>query len=315
MRFRLILLLLLVSLSAAAQKADFLSGIDCTMLSNVQYGSAKRNVFDIIMPKSGQPTALVVYIHGGGFLWGDKKEAYDYRKEDITYFLQHNIAFATICYQFYKSDDSIGVGRCLNDVQRAIQYIRFNASKYNIDKQRIGCYGISAGAGSSLYLAFHDDMAVKGNSTLLGESTRIRCAGAISTQATYDLFQWFDYIPNLSMVVWLKKKQFHTSMANFYGYPTYKGFKPLIDSIPHRYDMLRLISPDDPPTYVINMQEKRFPKDFDIIEHHRGHAIVLSKELAKKGVKHYRYIYNKKMKSEKDVPYSIKEFMVDNLAQ
>jgi hypothetical protein len=313
MKYRALLVFLLISLSAAAQKPDFLSGIGCKMFSNERYGTATRNVFDIIMPASSKPTAVVIYIHGGGFLWGDKKEAYERRKEDIVYFLQHNIAFATISYQFYKPDDSIGVGRCLNDVKRAIQYIRYNASKYNIDKQRIGCYGISAGAGSSLFLAFHDDMAIKGDSTLLGEPTRIRCAGAISTQATYDLFRWFDFIPNLSMVVWLKKKQFHASMANFYGYPTYNGFKPLVDSIPRQYDMLRMISPDDPPIYVINMQKKRFPKNFDIIEHHRGHAIVLSKELAKNGVKHYAYIYSKKMKSESDVPYSVKEFMVDNL--
>ncbi|WP_320052986.1 alpha/beta hydrolase [uncultured Acetobacteroides sp.] len=313
MKYRAILVLLLISLSAAAQKPDFLSGIGCKMLSNERYGAAKRNVFDIIMPKSGQPTALVVYIHGGGFLWGDKQEAYERRKEDIAYFLQHNIAFATISYQFYKSDDSLGVGRCLNDVKRAIQYIRHNASKYNIDKQRIGSYGISAGAGSSLYLAFHDDFAIKGDSTLLGESTRLRCVGAISTQATYNLFRWFDFIPNLGMVAWLKKKQFYSSMANFYGYPTYNGFKPLIDSIPKQYDMLRMISPDDPPVYVINMQKKRFPKDFDIIEHHRGHAMVLSKELAKKNVRHYMYIYSKKTKLEQDVSYSVKEFMVDNL--
>jgi hypothetical protein len=313
MKLQTLAFLLLVSLSVDAQQASWLKGIGCKVLNNEQYGPAKRNVFDIMLPKSGQPTALVVYIHGGGFLWGDKKEAYDCRKEDIAYFLNHNVAFATICYQFYKSDDSIGVGRCLNDVRRAIQYIRFNAKKYNIDKQRIGCYGISAGAGSSLYLAFHDDMAVRGDSTLLGESTRIRCAGAISTQATYNLFRWFDFIPSLGMVVWLKKSQFHTSMANFYGYPTYSGFRPLADSIPRQYDMLRLISADDPPIYVINMQKKRFPKDFDIIEHHRGHAVVLSKELTKKNVKHYRYIYSRKMKSEKDVPYSVKEFMVDNL--
>ena len=313
MKLITILFFSFISLIVNAQPFDFLSGIDCKTLQNEKYGKAERNIFDIIMPTSGKPTALIIYIHGGGFAFGDKKEAYDYGKEYIKYYLDKGIAFATINYQFYNTDDSIGIGRCLNDVKTALQFFRHNSHKYNIDKGNIGSYGISAGAGSSLYLAFHDDMALKSDTTLLGESTRIKCAGAIATQATYNLFRWMDYIPNLKFVVSLKKKQFYNSMANFYGYPDYQSFSPMEDSISQQFDLLKMISVDDPPIYIINMQKERFPKNYGIIEHHREHAIILSEYLEKFKVRHEVYIYSDSIKSEKDVNLPIRDFMVNNL--
>ncbi|MGY8693772.1 MAG: hypothetical protein ACKVGW_06190, partial [Verrucomicrobiia bacterium] len=43
-------------------------------LSDVAYGSHERHVFDLWLTKAkgGEPTPLVVYIHGGGFRNGNK---------------------------------------------------------------------------------------------------------------------------------------------------------------------------------------------------------------------------------------------------
>ena len=91
--------------------------------------------------------------------------------------------------RFLNGHDSIGVKACINDAVNALKYIRYNAEKYNINKDRIGCYGHSAGAGISLYIAFNDDLAIINDNTHLGESTLIKCAGALDTQATYDVFR------------------------------------------------------------------------------------------------------------------------------
>jgi acetyl esterase/lipase len=306
--------LVFLSFASFAQLSDFLQNTNGAVLYNEKYAEAERNVFDIIMPKSANPTALVIYIHGGGFFTGDKKEPYGWRKTDIEYYLRNNVAFASINYRYYKSDDSAGVRRCLEDVRKALQYIRFNAGKYNIDKERIGCYGTSAGAGSSLYLAFHDDMAVKGHSGIEGESTRIRCAGAIATQATYNLLRWMDFIPHLKLMVQLKKKSFYKAIAGFYGYPSFEAFKPLLDNVTHQLDMISMISSDDPPVYVMNMQKERFPKDYNIIQHHRKHALILDEYLDTQKVGHEIYVYSRKQRSEKDIQHKIHEFMVEKLA-
>ena len=102
-------------------------------------------------------------------------------------------------------------------------------------------------------------------------------------------------------------------MANVYGYPDYQSFKPLEDSIPRQFDLLEMITTDDPPIYIINLQKARFPRDFNSIEHHREHAIILSEYLEKSGVKHDVYILNDSIKSDKDVKFPIRDFMVNNV--
>ena len=46
---------------------------------DVKYGDHERNVLDVWLVKSDEPTPLVIYIHGGGFKGGDKKKGIRYR--------------------------------------------------------------------------------------------------------------------------------------------------------------------------------------------------------------------------------------------
>ena len=294
-----------------AQKLDDLNKDDYSVYFNEAYGNHERNKFDIITPKNDSLHGLVIFIHGGGFKHGDKNALYR-RVKDIKCFLDNNIAVATINYRFYSNTDSLGVRVSLDDIQRAIQYLRHNASKFNIDKERVGCYGISAGAGSSLYFAFHDDLAIEGDSTLLGESTRLRCAGAISTQATYDVFKWKGIVPYMRLVILFKRKQIYNAAANFYGYPNYKSYKNQIDKDSEDLDMLSMIDHQDPPIYLINLTKGYFPKNDDIVQHHRKHAVVVSKLLSKKKVENYLYT-SKKATREEDVDFQIREFMIRHL--
>ena len=63
-----------------------------------------------------------------------------------------------------------------HDSARAIQFIRSKAKDWNIDPKRIAATGGSAGAGISLWLGFHDDMAdPKSDDPVLRQSTRLTC--------------------------------------------------------------------------------------------------------------------------------------------
>jgi acetyl esterase/lipase len=306
-------LLLILSVTVLAHSADSSATRQCTVLNDEKYGDDEKNSFDIVLPKSTAPTALVIFIHGGGFIQGDKTGVFRSRSEDIDYFLKNNIAFASLDYRFYRTNDSVGAAACLNDVRIALQYIRHHADRYNIDKTRIACYGSSAGAGSSLYLAFHDDFALPNDSTLLGESTRIRCAGALSTQATYDVFQWITYIPALDSIVASARDQTYDTAAKFYGYPNYRAFEPHREKATREIDMLRMISPDDPPVYIMNLLKETVPKDMNIIQHHRAHALILADWLRRNNVKREVYVYSDTTKSEEDVRHSVREFLVQHL--
>jgi hypothetical protein len=85
----------------------------------------------------------------------------------------------------------------LRDAARAMQFVRSKAAEWNIDKQRIGASGGSAGACSSLWLAFHDDLAnPKSDDPIARESTRLWCAAVTGAQTSLDPKQLKEWTPN-----------------------------------------------------------------------------------------------------------------------
>ncbi len=63
----------------------------------------------------------------------------------------------------------------------------------------------------------------------------------------------------------------------------------------------------------MNLQQEQTPKDLGTIEHHPAHAIILSRYLAKQGVRHRLYVYGDGVQTEGDIDYPVREFLVDHL--
>lgn len=270
---------------------------------NVHYGIYDKTTFDLYLPDTigKEKFPLVIYFHGGSFIHGDKSKIKD-QLPLITELLNNGIAYASVNYRYRKDDDSLGVRACLNDAVWFLQFIRYHADKYRIDQTHIGSYGESAGAGTSLYLAFHDDFAsLASKDPVARESTRISCVGAIGTQATYNLFRWKRIIPHYWLVFRLKKKKLEQQIAHFYGFTSYKTFRPLKKKITRSVDMLRMISPDDPPVWLCTMASGEIiwgaPKNDNQLFHHPAHAIAIGKKARKEGVENY-VITDEKEKSQ-----------------
>lgn len=84
------------------------------------------------------------------------------------------------------------------DWRLALQHLRSNANTYDIDKSRIGAHGHSAGGGTSLWLAFHNDIHnPTSTDPVLQESTRLTVVGARAVQATYNPSRWRGRHPSL----------------------------------------------------------------------------------------------------------------------
>jgi len=157
---------------------------------DVAYGDHERQRFDLWpLPDAEKPTPLVVFIHGGGFRGGDKSLA---KASTIEACQKAGIAFAVVNYRL---SDSGTYPIMMHDAARAIQTIRHRAEEWNIDPERIICFGGSAGAGISLWLAFHDDLAdPDSDDPIARESTRILAAAALNGQSAYDMHkfrEWF----------------------------------------------------------------------------------------------------------------------------
>ena len=85
----------------------------------------------------------------------------------------------------------------MSDAARALQFVRSKAKEWNLDKKRIGAAGGSAGACSSLWLAFHDDLAnTKSKDPVARESSRLSCAAVTGAQTTLDPKQMKEWTPN-----------------------------------------------------------------------------------------------------------------------
>ena len=253
---------------------------------NETYGHHQRNKFDIWLAKSDKPTPLVIYIHGGGFGSGDKSKFY--KSKELVKFLEKGISVATINYRFQKHKP-YGILASLNDSKRCLQFIRYHADKYNIDKSRIGIYGSSAGAGTSLWIAFSDDMADLDNSDpILRESTRISCVGALATQATYDFFKWPEILnlPEELMLIANTERR----IAKAFGLKHEEGmdlksYKKIIEEL----DFLEKIDKNDPPMFVFNNQKGGIPVTNGQMNHHPLHAKALKDKADSEGLESIVY--------------------------
>lgn len=163
--------------------------------ADFKYGEHKLQAFDIWLAESkdGKPTPLAIYIHGGGFRGGDKRGANPQR------FLDAGISFASMNYRLTNGGE-FPYPVAMHDSARGLQAIRSKAKEWNIDSKRVACFGGSAGAGISLWLAFHDDLADPDSEDPVSrESTRIVAAATSGGQSTYDMRtfrEWFG-VPNL----------------------------------------------------------------------------------------------------------------------
>ena len=98
-----------------------------------------RQKLDLYLPKPKEdtgPLPLIVWVHGGAWLAGSKENCPAVR------FLRQGYAAASINYRL--SQHAIFPAQ-IEDCKAAIRFLRAKAEKYNIDPNRIGVWGASAG--------------------------------------------------------------------------------------------------------------------------------------------------------------------------
>ena len=167
--------------------------VDPPTQADVPYGEHPKQVLDFYRAESKEPTPVVLYIHGGGWRAGSKN-AFSAKT-----YLAAGISVVSVEYRFVQEagDVTPPVKAPLHDAARALQFVRSKATEWNLDKTRIGATGGSAGACSSLWLAFHDDLAdPKSSDPVARESTRLLCAAVIGAQTSLDPQQIREWMPN-----------------------------------------------------------------------------------------------------------------------
>ncbi len=213
-------------------------------LANVPYGSHERQVLDFWKADSDRPTPLVFVIHGGGWQGGEKERVN--RFVNVAGLLAHGISVVAINYRLVQQASAAGieppVKAPLHDAARALQFVRSKAAEWNVDQARIGAAGGSAGACSSLWLAFHDDLADPRSSDLVArESTRLRCAAVIGAQTTLDPQQMKEWTPN---------SKYGGHAFGLSGFTEFLANREKLLPWIAEYSPYALVTADDPPVYL-----------------------------------------------------------------
>jgi predicted DNA-binding transcriptional regulator AlpA len=153
-------------------------------LANVRYGPHERHVLDLWKAQSNRPAPLMVYLHPGAFAVGDKTWIERYDKDLREICLERSISVASANYRYSRQATYPAP---MHDGARAVQFLRSHAREWNIDAGKLLASGGSSGAVIALWLAFHDDLAnPRSGDPVERESTRVRAAGVIDAQATFD---------------------------------------------------------------------------------------------------------------------------------
>jgi hypothetical protein len=231
-------------------------------VSDYVYGSqSARQRMDFWKATSDTPTPVVILIHGGGWKNGDKT---GYGNNPIKRYLQEGISVAAINYRLIQQAMEQGVEppvkAPLMDAARALQTLRSKAKEWNIDPNRIGATGSSAGACTSLWLALHDDMAEPSSSDPVArESTRLACAAVTGAQTSLDPVQLRDWISNsiygghafgFSAQGRSREQEFELLLKNR------EKVLPWI----REYSPIELVTKDDPPLFLEYPKQKSQPQ-------------------------------------------------------
>jgi para-nitrobenzyl esterase len=271
-----------------------LGSIEATYYESVPYGPYDENLFDIYLPTSETPTPLLLYIHGGGFTGGSRDTTGS--ADRVLSYLVEGVAYASIDYRLLHDFDPDGVIKPLSDSTRCLQFIRYHAVQLNIDPDRIILMGGSAGAGTSLWIGFNDDLADYANDDpVLRQSTRVTAIVAISTQATYDLGKWSTVVFaefNLDVIAMADQLGLLQRLLDFYGITDVEDFdSPETLAYRAAVDMLALMDPEDPPFYVQNdLEPATMPLTVNLMYHHANHALALAEQADEISLENVAYI-------------------------
>lgn len=115
-----------------------------TLVPDIEYRQGhQRWKLDLLMPteRGTKPRPAIVFVHGGGWRNGDKRKAN---------FIDPAIEFASkgyVCISVnYRFAPEVPIDDIVGDVKCAVRWLRAHADKYNVDPDRFGAYGNSAGA-------------------------------------------------------------------------------------------------------------------------------------------------------------------------
>jgi len=201
-----------------------------TITPDVVYGhkSGMALTFDVFQPAVQPNGAGVLFMVSGGWFssWTPPENL-------LAMFKPLTDKGFTVFAVRHGSSPKFSIPEAVEDVRRSVRFIRLHAARFQIDPDRLGVYGGSAGGHLSLMLGTASDEGdAAAKDPVLQVSDRVSAVVALVPPT------------DLRIAVWESPESL----------PAYKGF-PALDlpmAQAAEFSPLLHVSPDDPPTMVIS---------------------------------------------------------------
>jgi acetyl esterase/lipase len=140
----------------------------------VAYASASpTQKLDIYLPAGNGPFPLIINVHGGGFMMGDKSNP-----PGADEFLANGYAVASVDYRL--SGEARAPAQ-IQDIKAAVRFLRANASKYKLNPDKFAASGGSAGGSLVALLGTSCGVAALEGAEL-GNTDQSSCVQAVVDQ-------------------------------------------------------------------------------------------------------------------------------------
>lgn len=214
---------------------------------DVAYGAHEKELVNFWQVESEQLAGVLLDIHGGGWMGGNKAET------QRPHQLAHGYHVASISYPLVNEGGQ--QPEMLNAALRAVQFLRSKAGEWNIDPQRIVVTGGSAGGCSSLLVALHDDVADPDSSDPVQRfSSRVSGAMVAGAQTTMNPFVIRERIGEKTFDNPMPYKPFGAeTIAELMG--NWEQYEELV----LKCSPLTHLSADDPPLHLFYNVNREFP--------------------------------------------------------
>ena len=136
------------SSSESSSSASSPQGNQTVIIRDQVYGSFERNTLDIMYLPQAAPQKLVLILHGGSWVAGDKQDV-EFFSEPL---IEAGYIYVSMNYRLMLTPATFE--DMLDDIQTAILFLYLNASTYQINVDAMAIGGVSAGAHLALLYAY-----------------------------------------------------------------------------------------------------------------------------------------------------------------
>jgi len=266
--------------------------------ADVAYGPLERNRLDFWKAESPGPAPVLVLVHAGGFSGGDK--SFWYSHPLLSFCHEHGISVAAINYRLIGTDPYPAP---MHDGARAVQFLRFKAAEWHIDRSRIAAAGGSAGACIAVWLGMHDDLAdPKSHDPVAQQSSRLCFVVAYDGQTSLD--------PEVNCKINAASKT-HPWYRQLFGVSSPTDFDTeRVRKLIHDATALNFVTKDAPPVYM-NYQMDLTPIPLsrgDQNMHHPHFGVMLKEKMDAAGLESVLHYLSKPAKPGEDFEFIVKHF-------